>query len=168
MKKKVLIIGGGPAGCSAAHLIHDLDKYDVDLVESTNVLGAGVRTQYFGGHPYTFGPRHFLTQNQKVFDYINNIEAVNKVIEEANELKKELKIKRNNKKRIQEELGDLIFSCLDVSRKLNLNPDMILSKANNKFIKRWKNIEKNIKKEKKIFKDLNLDEFNKYWQKAKK
>ena len=102
------------------------------------------------------------------FDYINNIEAVDKVIEEANELKKELKIKRNNKKRIQEELGDLIFSCLDVSRKLNLNPDMILSKANNKFIKRWKNIEKNIKKEKKIFKDLNLDEFNKYWKKAKK
>jgi UDP-galactopyranose mutase len=73
MKKKLLIIGGGPAGCSAAHLIHDLDKYDIDLVESTNVLGAGVRTQYFGGHPYTFGPRHFLTQNQEVFDYINNI-----------------------------------------------------------------------------------------------
>jgi hypothetical protein len=28
-----------------------------------------VRTNWFGGHPYTFGPRHFLTQNRAVYDY---------------------------------------------------------------------------------------------------
>ncbi len=54
------------------------------------------------------------------FDYKNDIEAINKIIEEAKELKKE--IKKKNKKKIKEELGDLIFACLDVSRKLNLNP----------------------------------------------
>jgi len=73
MRQKVLIIGGGPAGCSAAHQVYDLDKYEIDLIESSSVLGAGVRTQYYGGHPYTFGPRHFLTKKQEVFDYINKI-----------------------------------------------------------------------------------------------
>ena len=52
------------------------------------------------------------------FEYNNDIEAIEKVNEELNELKKEIKIK--NKKKIREELGDLIFAVLDVSRKLNL------------------------------------------------
>ncbi len=71
--KKILIIGGGPAGCSVAHIVSEFSDCETTLIESSSFLGAGVRTQYYGGHPYTFGPRHFLTQNQKVFDYINNI-----------------------------------------------------------------------------------------------
>ena len=100
------------------------------------------------------------------FEFRNNIEAIDKIIEEAEELKKEIKTK--NSKKIKEELGDLIFSILDVSRKLNLDPGLILSKANNKFIKRWNKVEKLISKDKKKFKDLNLDYFDKYWQLAKK
>lgn len=71
--KKVLVIGGGVAGCTAAHQLKLLGGWDVLLVEASPVLGAGVRTSWFGGHPYTFGPRHFLTQNQKVYDYMNAI-----------------------------------------------------------------------------------------------
>lgn len=71
--KKALIIGGGPAGCSAAHQLIEVDEYDIDLIEASSFLGAGVRTQYYGGHPYTFGPRHFLTQNKEVYDHINAI-----------------------------------------------------------------------------------------------
>tara|TARA_B110000196_G_C21050202_1_gene616958 strand:+ start:280 stop:1035 length:756 start_codon:yes stop_codon:yes gene_type:complete len=100
------------------------------------------------------------------FEYKNSIEAIDKIIEEANELKKE--IKKKNYKKIKEELGDLIFSTLDVSRKLNLDPGVVLSKANNKFIKRWSTVETLIKKNKKEFRDLNLDNFDKYWQLAKK
>ena len=100
------------------------------------------------------------------FEYKSDIETIDKVIEEANELKKE--IKKKNKKKIKEELGDLIFSILDVSRKLELNPELILSKANNKFIKRWSIVELLIKQDKKKFKELNIDIFNKYWQIAKK
>ena len=100
------------------------------------------------------------------FEYKNSIEAIDKIIEEANELKKE--IKKKNYKKIKEELGDLIFSTLDVSRKLNLDPGVVLSKANNKFIKRWSTVETLIKKNKKKFRDLNLDNFDKYWQLAKK
>jgi UDP-galactopyranose mutase len=71
MKKKCLIIGGGFAGCSAAHLIGMSGKWDIDLVEKNSFLGAGVRTFWKGGHPFTFGPRHFLTQNEETYHYLN-------------------------------------------------------------------------------------------------
>jgi len=72
MSKKALIIGGGPAGCSAVHQLYELGGWNIMLVEAGSHLGGGVRTNFFGGHPYTFGPRHFLTQNQKVYDYLND------------------------------------------------------------------------------------------------
>ena len=50
-----------------------LGGWDVTLVESAPFLGAGVRTQWFGGHPYTFGPRHFLTPYEETFTYLNAI-----------------------------------------------------------------------------------------------
>jgi len=100
------------------------------------------------------------------FEYKNDIQSINKIIEEAKELKAE--VLKKNIKNIKEELGDLIFASLDVSRKLNFSPEEILSMANNKFIKRWEKIEKFMKKDKKKFEDLNLNDFNKYWDKAKK
>ena len=71
--KKALIIGGGFAGCAAAHLLHSKDSsWDIDLLEKSPFLGAGNKTNFYGGHPYTFGPRHFLTQDEPVFDYLNS------------------------------------------------------------------------------------------------
>ena len=69
--KKALIIGGGFAGCAMAHVLEIRGKWDVTLVERSHSLGAGVRTSWYGGHPYTFGPRHFLTQNEEVFEFLN-------------------------------------------------------------------------------------------------
>jgi len=69
--KTALIIGGGFAGCSAAHLLALKGGWDVTLVEAAPFLGAGVRTNWYGGHPYTFGPRHFLTRNTRVYEYLN-------------------------------------------------------------------------------------------------
>jgi UDP-galactopyranose mutase len=69
--KRGLVIGGGFAGCAAAHQLLLMGGWDVTLVETLPFLGAGVRTSWFGGHPYTFGPRHFLTQNEKVHAFLN-------------------------------------------------------------------------------------------------
>ena len=79
--KKVLIIGGGVAGCTAARILSKNKKLDITLVEKSKFLGAGVRTFYFGGHPYTFGPRHFLTHNKEIFDYLNKIVPMRKCSE---------------------------------------------------------------------------------------
>ena len=100
------------------------------------------------------------------FDYSNDLEALDKVYEELEELKKELHEK--NKKKIKIELGDLIFATLDVSRKLKLNPELILKKANNKFSKRWKKLEKLAQKEKLDLNKLSMKKYDLLWNKAKK
>lgn len=100
------------------------------------------------------------------FDYSSDIQSLDKVIEESKELKKEMK--NRNYKKIQEELGDLIFACLDVSRKLGYSPEVILAKTNKKFIKRWKFIEQKIKKDKKSLTSVKLKEFDHYWKLSKR
>lgn len=69
--KKALVIGGGFTGCTAAFELSKKPGWTVDLVEKNNFLGAGNRTQYYKGHPYTFGPRHFLTRERWIYDYLN-------------------------------------------------------------------------------------------------
>lgn len=71
MTKRALIIGGGFAGCAAAHQLSLKGGWEVILVEKAPFLGAGVKTQWWGGHPYTFGPRHFLTQKPEIFEFLN-------------------------------------------------------------------------------------------------
>ena len=100
------------------------------------------------------------------FEYSNDLEALNKVYEELDELKEEILAKNKNK--IKEELGDLIFATLDVSRKLKLDPEIILKKANNKFSRRWKKLEKIARKEKIDLNKLSLKQYDSLWNKAKK
>ncbi len=69
--KRAVIIGGGFAGCAAAHQFALAGGWDVTLVEAGSQLGAGVRTQWQGGHPFTFGPRHVLTQDEAVWAFLD-------------------------------------------------------------------------------------------------
>ena len=100
------------------------------------------------------------------FEYESDLQSIEKIEEEIIELKVE--IKNKNKKKIKEELGDLIFAALDVSRKLGLNPEIILKKANRKFSKRWKKVEQNAKKENLNLRDISLIQYNQMWNSAKK
>ena len=121
--------------------------------------------------PFTF-PAYLEANNiQKMvasvgFEYKNVLEAIKKIYEETKEL--ELEIKTNNKNKIKEELGDLIFATLDVSRKLKLDPELILKNANKKFSKRWKKLEKFAKKENLNLNNISMKKYNLLWQKAKK
>lgn len=67
---RILVIGGGPAGCVATHFMSRLG-HEVTLIEKSAVIGGGGRTLYHRGHPYTFGPRHFLTKREDVWNYMN-------------------------------------------------------------------------------------------------
>ncbi len=100
------------------------------------------------------------------FEYKNNNEAIKKVYEELDEL--ETEIKYNNKQKIKEELGDLIFATLDVARKLKVDPETILKKSNKKFKNRWAKLENYAKKEKLDLHKMTIFKYNKIWQKIKK
>ncbi len=69
--KTALVIGGGFAGCAAAHQLALMGGWDVTVVEMQPFLGAGVRTMWYGGHPHTFGPRHFLTPKEEIYHFLN-------------------------------------------------------------------------------------------------
>lgn len=77
--KTALIIGGGFAGCAAAHQLALQGGWDVTLVESAPFLGAGVRTMWYGGHPHTYGPRHFLTKDERLFDFLHQYVPMRKL-----------------------------------------------------------------------------------------
>ena len=72
-----------------------------------------------------------------------------------------------NEKKIQEELGDVLFSIVNLSRHLNISAEDMLRKGNKKFIKRFKKIEKTAKKKGLNIEDLSLKEMNQIWDQLK-
>jgi nucleoside triphosphate diphosphatase len=99
------------------------------------------------------------------FDWKDLNDVINKVDEEMSELKEA--INNNNKLHIEEELGDLLFTIVNLSRHLKLDPEQTLRKSNNKFISRF-NIMENILDEKNIeWHDLKNSDLLTLWNKAK-
>ena len=76
---RILIIGGGFAGCSSAEMLSKIECTKITLVEKSKFLGAGVRTFTYGGYPYTFGPRHFLTNKKETYIYLLVIRIYTKI-----------------------------------------------------------------------------------------
>lgn len=68
------------------------------------------------------------------FDWFNAHDVFAKIIEEIQEVKAE--IAANDSEKITEEYGDLLFAVLNLGRKLNLDPETALRKANHKFYTR--------------------------------
>ncbi|MBX7415983.1 nucleoside triphosphate pyrophosphohydrolase [Clostridium chauvoei] len=100
------------------------------------------------------------------FDWDNAKEASLKVEEE---LKEVLDVyKTGNKEKITEEVGDLLFACVNVARLLNVNEEEALNKTIEKFIRRFSFIEEAANNSNKNLKDMTLQEMDKLWNKAKK
>ena len=97
------------------------------------------------------------------FDWNNVDRVIEKVDEEITELKEAI----INNDGIEEELGDVLFTIVNVSRHLNINPEQALKKSINKFIVRFKLIEKDLKLKKINMKDLSLEELDIIWEKNK-
>ena len=66
-----------------------------------------------------------------------------------------------------EELGDLLFSCVNVARLSGIDPEQALKNATEKFIKRFSAMENLIKLDEKSLRDLTLSEMDVYWNRVK-
>ncbi len=80
MTTRVLVIGGGFAGCCAAHLLSE-KGWEVTLIENAPFLGGGCKTFIYGGHPFTYGPRHFLTKDERLFEFLNRYVPMRRIPE---------------------------------------------------------------------------------------
>ena len=99
------------------------------------------------------------------FDFKNNEDAFDKVLEEINEFKEE--IKRDNLDRASEEFGDILFSLIGYGQTVGINAVNSLEKTNKKFIKRFNDMEKLISKENKHISDYSVDDLDVFWNKLK-
>jgi tetrapyrrole methylase family protein/MazG family protein len=99
------------------------------------------------------------------FDWSQPEDALLKVKEEISELEKALESGR--RKDIAEEIGDLLFSLANVSRHLEINPEVALRQTNNKFIKRFKFVENKLREEGKNLGQVGLEELDQLWEESK-
>ena len=99
------------------------------------------------------------------FDWTQIDQVFNKLYEEIDELN--LAIKEKNQDDIEEELGDVLFSMVNLSRHLNINSEVSLDKSIIKFISRFKKLENHIKEKKLDFKKQSLSKLDKLWNEIK-
>ena len=100
------------------------------------------------------------------FDWEDKGDVWVKVREELGELEEELR--RDDKERSKEELGDFLFSVINAARLYHINPDTALEITNNKFIRRFNYIEQHSIKVGKPLTEMTLEEMDKLWLEAKK
>ncbi len=100
------------------------------------------------------------------FDWQDAGGVFEKMQEETEELKKALREQDHLK--TEEELGDLLFAVVNLSRFLKVDPEIALKKANAKFSLRFRAMENLARKNGREFKDLPREEMESFWDAAKK
>ncbi|MDD4503696.1 MAG: nucleoside triphosphate pyrophosphohydrolase [Clostridiaceae bacterium] len=99
------------------------------------------------------------------FDWDNVEDAFSKVYEEAEEVKEVYKT--GEKAIIEGEIGDLLFSVVNISRFLKVQPELALRTTTEKFIKRFRYIEETALHSGKELDKMSLQEMDKLWNEAK-
>ena len=100
------------------------------------------------------------------FDWKEKNDVWAKVREELGELEAELK--REDKEKSTQELGDFLFSVINAARLYHLNPDNALEKTNQKFIRRFNYVEQHSIKVGKPLTEMTLEEMDELWNEAKR
>ncbi len=104
------------------------------------------------------------------FDWDEKEQVWEKVQEELAEFKANFNIETEqviDQKEAEGEFGDLLFSLVNYSRFVDINPETALERTNKKFIRRFQYLEEASKADGKMLSDMTLSEMDKYWNKAK-
>lgn len=96
-------------------------------------------------------------------DFKNVEDALNALESEIAELKAAISEEGN----VNEEMGDVLFSAVNVARLLDIDAEESLTASTDKFVKRFEIVENLTRCDGKDMSSLNIDELDVYWQKAK-
>ncbi len=99
------------------------------------------------------------------FDWQRKGDILPKLKEELREFEKAYR--RKNRKRIEEEFGDIFFTLVNLSRHLKINPELALGRTVQKFIRRFNYIEEELSRNKKSLRETSLKELDNLWEKSK-
>jgi MazG family protein len=100
------------------------------------------------------------------FDWATASQVLAKVSEEAQEIQMELET-HNDPTRLNEEVGDLLFACVNLARHLAVDPESALRAANGKFMRRFQRIEALLRADGRSPQDVSLQELDKLWEQTK-
>jgi MazG family protein len=102
------------------------------------------------------------------FDWAGAADVVAKIEEEVAEVKAEVERARlGEPSRAEEEMGDLLFAIANLSRKLGVEPEAALRRANEKFTARFTALEEAFAGRGRSLSDTSLDEMEREWQQIK-
>jgi len=135
-----------------------------------NVEGRSKKDSILDSIPLSFPPleRAFKIQKKvsKIgFDWKKSSDVLDKIKEELGELEHELI--SENRELAEAEMGDFLFSVINLSRFLDIDPALALHKTNQKFTNRFKYLEKEVLKQGKTLKESTFEEMDKFWEEAK-
>jgi len=104
------------------------------------------------------------------FDWDEKQQVWDKVEEEMQEFKEHFNIENGeviDQKEAEGEFGDLLFSLVNYSRFVDINPETALERTNKKFIRRFQYLEEAARAKGKSLSDMTLEEMDVYWNEAK-
>ncbi len=99
------------------------------------------------------------------FEWSNKAQVWEKVIEEIGELNDAEKSGIQDK--IEDEMGDLLFSLINFARFLQVDPENALERTNKKFIRRFTLMEQEAKKQSRMLHNMTLEEMDDLWNNIK-
>jgi tetrapyrrole methylase family protein/MazG family protein len=121
-------------------------------------------------HPGTPILHRALRMQEKVvslgFDWEETSQLFEKLEEEINEVREA--VASGDHEEVTEEIGDLLFMAVNLSRFLDIHPEDALERSLSKFGKRFRTMEDMAAKDERSLEEMNLDEMETYWQEAKK
>jgi len=97
------------------------------------------------------------------FDWARTNDVVDKIEEEVRELREVT----HDAERAEEEMGDLLFAIANLARKMGIEPETALRKANEKFTRRFTQMEARISEIGKTMSALTIEQLEEEWQRAK-
>jgi MazG family protein len=111
---------------------------------------------------------HISTRAASVgFDWVAAGDVVDKMQEELDEIRGVVKEGAIDHERAEEEMGDLLFTIANLARKLGIEPETALRKANDKFTKRFTALEDSVAASGRAMKDMTLEQLEAEWRRVK-
>ncbi len=100
------------------------------------------------------------------FDWPEAGDVLAKIAEELDEIKHEID-NDAPRERLEDEMGDVLFACVNLARKLKIDPEGALKRANAKFDRRFRHVEAGLRAQGRYPEDATLDEMEALWIDAK-
>jgi ATP diphosphatase len=101
------------------------------------------------------------------FDWDTATDVIAKIEEEVAELRETLTAAPQDRTRAEEEMGDLLFAIASLSRKLDIEPEAALRRANDKFTRRFEAMEKRVTASGRTLEQMTLAQMEEVWEEVK-